>query len=308
MKIQFNLDEAVTQLKTLRDLVRFSVSQFNAADLLYGHGTDNSLDEAMNLVLASLHLPPDVDLSLLDARLTQTEKKLILDRLKRRVEEHVPVPYLVNEAWFGGLGFYVDERVIIPRSPIAELVDEQFNPWVEEASVSNILDLCTGSGCIAIQTAISFPMAMVDAIDDSQDALDVAKINVDRFDLSDQVTLIRSNLFEAVPNKQYDIIISNPPYVSETDYRTLPSEYHHEPHTALVAGNEGLEIVLKILKEAKDYLTPQGILVVEVGYLQERMEAEFPNAPFTWLQFENGGEGVFLLTAEELLEFQSQLK
>lgn len=302
------LDEAATELDTLRDLVRFCISQFNAADLLYGHGTDNSFDEAMNLVLGSIHLPPDMDLSLMNAKLTHSEKKLILDRLKRRVEDHVPVPYLVKEAWFGGLGFYVDERVIIPRSPIAELVEEQFIPWVEEGTVSNILDLCTGSACIAIQAAINFPEAMIDAIDESEDALEVAKINLDRFDVADQVTLIRSNLFEHVPAKKYDIIISNPPYVSEKDYRLLPNEYHHEPKMALIAEDEGLAIVLRILKEAGEYLTPKGILVVEVGYLQEKLEAKYPDAPFTWLQFENGGDGVFLLTADELHEFQSQLK
>ncbi|MFO1257425.1 MAG: 50S ribosomal protein L3 N(5)-glutamine methyltransferase [Gammaproteobacteria bacterium] len=302
-----NLDEATIELETLRDLVRFCISQFNAADLLYGHGTDNSFDEAMNLVLGSIHLPPDMDLSLMNAKLTRSERRLILERLKRRIEDHVPVPYLVKEAWFGGLGFYVDERVIIPRSPIAELVEEQFNPWVEEGTVSNILDLCTGSGCIAIQTAINFPDAAIDAIDESQEALEVAHINLERFDVADQVTLIRSNLFEKVPAKQYDIIISNPPYVSEKDYRLLPNEYHHEPKMALIAEDEGLAIVLRILKEAGQYLTPKGILVVEVGYLQEKLEAQYPDAPFTWLQFENGGDGVFLLTADELHEFQSQL-
>lgn len=308
MTHSLNLDEAVSELDTLRDLVRFCISQFNAADLLYGHGTDNSFDEAMNLVLGSIHLPPDMDLSLMNAKLTHSEKRIILERLKRRVEEHVPVPYLVKEAWFGGLGFYVDERVIIPRSPIAELVEEQFTPWVEEGTVTHILDLCTGSGCIAIQSAINFPEAMIDAIDESQDALAVANINLDRFDVADQVTLIRSNLFENVPSKKYDIIISNPPYVSEKDYRLLPNEYHHEPKMALIAEDEGLAIVLRILKEAGEYLGPKGILVVEVGYLQEKLEAQYPDAPFTWLQFENGGEGVFLLTADELHEFQSQLR
>lgn len=299
-----NTNEAIQEMVTIRDFIRWAVTQFNQADLVYGHGTDNGWDEAVNLILTTLNLPPDIDTNVLDAKLTHVEKGIISERVKRRVEERIPVPYLVNEAWFAGYNFYVDERVVIPRSPIAELLENEFSPWVEEGNVQSILDLCTGSGCIAISAAFTFPDASVDAVDISANALEVAKINVERFGLEENVHLIQSDLFTALAGKQYDIIISNPPYVSKSEYDALPPEYAHEPQQALTCGEEGLEIIRRILAQAENYLTATGILIVEVGFSQEALEAHFPGVPFTWLQFEQGGEGVFLLTADELREFR----
>ena len=300
-----NPTEAISEMQTIRDFIRWSVTQFNQADLVYGHGTENAWDEAVNLVLSALHLPPDVDNNVLDARVTVQERKKLVEFVTKRVEERIPVPYLVKEAWFAGLNFYVDERVIIPRSPIAELIEEEFSPWIEEGSIDSILDLCTGSGCIAISSAMTFPNIIIDAVDISPQALEVAKINVERFGL-DNVNLIQSDLFSALSGRKYDLIISNPPYVSKTEYDTLPREYQHEPKGALLCGEDGLEVVRKILQEAAEHLTQTGILIVEVGFSQDLLENEFPTLPFTWLQFEKGGEGVFLLTAEELREFSQQ--
>lgn len=299
--------EAIQEMVTIRDFIRWAVTQFNQASLVYGHGTDNGWDEAVNLVLTLLHLPPDTDVNVLDAKLAQREKVAIAECIKKRVEERIPVPYLVSEAWFAGLNFYVDQRVLIPRSPIAELIEDEFSPWVEENSIQYILDLCTGSGCIAISTAMVFPDAVVDAVDISPDALEVAKINVERFGLEESVHLIESNLFSALKGKRYDIIVSNPPYAGQAEYGTLPLEYSHEPFQALVSGEDGLDIVRQILAQAEHYLTPKGILIVEVGFTQELLEAEYPGVPFTWLQFDKGGEGVFLLTAEELREYSHLL-
>jgi len=294
--------EAIQELDTIRDFVRWGVTQFNQAELVYGHGTDNAWDEAVNLILTLLSLPPDIDTSILDAKVLLSEKKIIVEKIKKRVEERTPVPYLVNESWFAGLNFYVDERVIIPRSPIAELLDEEFSPWVDGNDVQNILDLCTGSGCIAISAALVFPQAQIDAVDISPDALAVAQINVERFGLEDSVHLVQSDLFSQIQAKRYDIIISNPPYVTQLEYNALPKEYIHEPRQALFGGEDGLAFVRRILEQAHEYLTSTGILIVEIGFAQEKLEAEFPSIPFTWLQFERGGEGVFLLTAEELRE------
>lgn len=297
-----NTQHAIQEMVTIRDFVRWAVTQFNQAGLVYGHGTDNSWDEAVNLVLSTLHLPPDIDVNVLESKLLATEKESIAQHVKKRVVEQIPVPYLVNEAWFAGLNFYVDERVIIPRSPIAELLEEALSPWVEKDNIKSMLDLCTGSGCIAIASALVFPEASVDAVDVSEDALAVAKLNVERFSLEDTVHLIQSDLFSNLKGKQYDVIISNPPYVSQSEYEFLPKEYLHEPQKALLCEADGLDTVRKILQNARAHLTDKGILIVEVGFNQEKLEAEFPHVPFTWLQFENGGEGVFLLTADELKE------
>jgi ribosomal protein L3 glutamine methyltransferase len=291
-------------MDTIRDFIRWGVTQFNRAELVYGHGTDNGWDEAVNLILTLLALPPDIDATVLAAKLTASEKNLIVEKILKRVEQRIPVPYLVNESWFAGLNFYVDERVIIPRSPIAELLEDEFSPWVDGNNVQNILDMCTGSGCIAVSAALAFPQANVDAVDISPDALAVADINVKRFGLEESVHLIESDLFSALNGKKYDIIISNPPYVTRSEFDVLPAEYLHEPQQALLGGDDGLKFVRQILKHALDHLTPTGILIVEIGFAQENLEAEFPQIPFTWLQFEQGGEGVFLLTAEELREYR----
>ncbi len=289
-----------SNLSSIRDFLRWATSRFNEAGLSYGHGTDSSWDEAVALVLSALHLSHDVDRSVLDARLTQTERDKVCELIERRVSERVPVPYLTHEAWFAGLSFYVDERVLVPRSPIAELIEHQFQPWVDPDQVQTILDLCTGSGCIAIACAKAFPDSEVHASDISTDALAVAKINVLRHEVEDQVILHHADIFTDVPELKYDIIVSNPPYVDAAEMAALPAEYHHEPRLGLAAGEDGLDIALKILKQARHYLSPHGILVVEVGNSEHALIEAFPDVPFTWLEFQRGGGGVFLLTAEQL--------
>ena len=295
--------EAQDALFTVIDFLRWTVTQFNKAELTYGHGTENSWDEAFYLVLSLLKLPHDLHEALFSAKLLPDEKKQITDTVRARINDRVPAAYLLKEAWFAGLNFYVDERVIIPRSPMAELLAEnELSPWVEPQDISSVLDLCTGSGCIAIVAAMVFTDAEVDAVDLSADALEVAAINVARYGLEENVTLIKSNLFSGLENKQYDLILSNPPYVPKEEYESLSAEYQHEPQMALEAGDDGLSIVNQILQEAAKYLTPAGTLIVEVGALQETVEAAYPQLPFTWLPCENGGEGIFLLTANELRE------
>jgi ribosomal protein L3 glutamine methyltransferase len=298
--MMMNTEEAVNTFTTVRDFLRWGYSLFNEHDLCYGHGTDNSWDEIVHLVYATLHFSPDSDQDFLDAKLLNSEKKLLAERIQIRVEKRTPVSYLTNEAWFCGLSFYVDERVIIPRSPMAELIEAEFSPWVESGKINKILDLCTGSACIAIACSANFPDAEVDAVDISEEALAVAKKNVSQYGLEDTVNLIHSDLFKNLPRKQYDVIISNPPYVPESVYDALPNEYMHEPSLALKAGKDGLKTVDEILKQAGKYLTPNGILIVEVGELQPLVEQAYPAIPFTWLQFEHGEDGVFLLTAQEL--------
>lgn len=288
------------QLQTVRDFIRLGASLFNRAGLYFGHGTDNALDEAVWLVLHALHLPPDLPAEYFDTRLTEAEKREVMALLKRRVEERLPAPYLTQSAWFAGLEFYVDERVLVPRSPVAELIEQGFSPWVEHERVNRVLDLCTGGGCIAVACALAFPQATVDASDLSAVALKVAEINVDRHHLQDQIELICSDLFENLQGRRYDIIISNPPYVDGSDMATLPAEFRHEPELALAAGDDGLDVVRRILEQAPRYLNPGGILVVEVGNSEQALVDAFPEIPFVWLEFERGGDGVFLLTREQL--------
>ena len=295
-----NTQEAVREFSTVKDFLRWGYSLFNEHELCYGHGTDNSWDEIVHLVYSTLHFAPDCAQDLLEAKLLEAEKQLVAERIQLRIEKRIPVAYLTNEAWFCGLSFYVDKRVIIPRSPMAELIESEFSPWVESDKVTKILDLCTGSGCIAIACSANFPDAEVDAVDISTDALAVAKKNISQYGLEQEVNLIQSDLFKDLPRKQYDIIISNPPYVPESVYDVLPDEYSHEPSLALKAGKNGLSAVEEILKKAGKYLSPNGILIVEVGELQALVEQSYPAIPFTWLQFEHGEDGVFLLTAQEL--------
>jgi ribosomal protein L3 glutamine methyltransferase len=292
------------ELQTIRDYLRFALSRFNEAGLYYGHGTDNAWDEALTLILHSLHLPYDISPTMLDARLTKQECETLAALIQRRVTERIPVPYLTHEAWFTGISFYVDERVLIPRSPIAELIENQFQPWINPDNVKNILDLCTGSGCIAIACAKAFPEAIVDAVDISTDALAVAKTNVLRHEADTHVFLHQSDLFNSLPKKQYDIIVSNPPYVDAEDMAALPKEFHHEPELGLKAGVDGLDFAITIIKTAKQYLSPEGILVVEVGNSELSLTEKYPDVHFTWLEFERGGGGVFLLTAQQLEEYQ----
>ncbi len=295
-------EQAVNDLVTVRDFIRWGMSRFNEAEIYFGHGTENALDEAAYLVLHTLHLPPQIGEPYMDTRLTESERRRVVDILLRRVEERLPAPYLTHEAWYGGIPFYVDERVLIPRSPVIELIEAHFEPWAQPDKVSNILDLCTGSGCIAITCAAAFPEAHVDAADISRDALAVANINIERYDMADQVRAVESDLFSALSGRRYDIIVSNPPYVDAQDMASLPPEYRHEPSLALEAGPEGLDLVLKILYDAMYHLEQDGILVVEVGNSRMALEDLLPEVPFLWLEFERGGEGVFLLTADKVRE------
>lgn len=289
--------------QSIIDFLRFGFSHANAASLHYGHGTDNAWDDMLALVLGSLSLPMDIDPALLHARLTIDEKALLCEQLKKRIVDRVPVPYLTNEAWFCGLSFYVDERVLIPRSPIAELIQHHFSPWVEADCVERVLDLCTGGGCIAIACCHAFPDALVDAVDISSDALAVAEINRQRHNVVEQLTLFESDCFDSLPNERYDVIVSNPPYVGSDEMKTLPTEYRHEPVLALETGNNGLAIVDKILLQAHKYLTDNGVLIVEVGNSEQVLMEAYPEVPFTWLDFEHGGEGVFLLTAQQIKSY-----
>ncbi len=287
------------QLTTLGDVLTWAEAAFTKAKLTFGHGTDNAWDEAVALALAVLELPPHVERSVLKRVLTDQEKTVLLGLIQRRIEERIPAPYLTHEAWFADLKFYVDERVIIPRSPMGELILNGFQPWLGGHSVHRILDLCTGSGCIAITCASIFPDATVDAVDISKEAIAVAAINVQQHQCADRVTLIQADLFAKSEGKKYDIIISNPPYVDKTEMDHLPPEYRFEPRLALEAGDDGLQIVKRILKEAPYHLTESGLLWVEVGNAAEALQLQYPKVPFTWLEFERGGQGVFLLAAEE---------
>lgn len=295
------VDEAVSELHTLQDMIRWTVSRFNAAQLFYGHGTDNAWDEAVQLILPTLYLPIDVPPHVLNSRLTGSERLRVVERVIKRINERTPIAYLTNKAWFCGLEFFVDERVLVPRSPIGELIQAQFSPWLLDEP-TRIMDLCTGSGCIAIACAYVFPEAEVDAIDISADALQVAEQNIQDHGLEQQVFPIRSDLFRDLPKEQYDIIVTNPPYVDQEDMNSLPDEFKHEPELGLAAGTDGLKLARRILANAPHYLTDNGILVCEVGNSMIHLVDQYPNIPFTWLEFENGGHGVFLLTKQQLLD------
>ena len=293
------------QLITVRDYIRWAASSFNAAQVYFGHGTDNAWDEAVFLVLGVLQLPWNTDPAVLDARLTLEERKRVYTVIKRRCKERVPAPYLVNEAWFAGIPFYVDERVLIPRSPIAELIERGFSPWLVGDEVGSILDLCCGSGCIGIACSQAFPDAEVILADISNDALDVARINIDKHHLAERVQVVQSDLFAHVPQQSFDLIVTNPPYVDAGDMGSMPAEYRHEPVTALESGNDGLDCVRRILRDAPNYLSEYGVLVAEVGNSQPALDAAFPNVSFLWLDFERGGHGVFVLTAAQLRQHQA---
>ncbi|MGF1762863.1 50S ribosomal protein L3 N(5)-glutamine methyltransferase [Aliivibrio kagoshimensis] len=299
------IDEVVAELRTLQDMLRWTVSRFNAAGLFYGHGSDNSWDEAVQLVLPTIYLPIDIPAHVRESRLTTSERQRIVERVIRRINERTPTSYLTNKAWFCGLEFFVDERVLVPRSPIGELIEAQFQPWLIEEPI-RIMDLCTGSGCIAIACAYAFPEAEVDAIDISADALEVAEQNIQEHGLDQQVFPIRSDLFRDLPKDKYNLIVSNPPYVDQEDMESLPEEFQHEPELGLAAGTDGLKLVRRILSNAPDYLTDDGILICEVGNSMVHMMDQYPNIPFTWLEFENGGHGVFMLTRAQLVECKEE--
>lgn len=293
-----------SELVTIMDYIRWASSQFNRAELTYGHGTENALDEAVALVSHALAIPHDVPAPMYQARLTDEEKSAVIELINKRINKRIPLPYLTNEAWFAGIPFYVDERVLVPRSPLAELIEQHFEPWLDLTNTpdSRFLDLCTGSACIAIACAMAFPESHVDAVDISRDALDVARINVKKYALEQQVSVIESDLFSALPEKRYNIIISNPPYVDETDMANLTEEFKHEPALGLEAGKQGLDIVTRILEKAANFLLPGGLLIVEVGNSAPALEQALPHIDFTWLEFERGGQGVFLLSYEQLMQ------
>jgi ribosomal protein L3 glutamine methyltransferase len=300
------VDEAVTELRTIGDMLRWAVSRFNDAGIFYGHGTDNAWDEAIALVFHALHLPEEIGQQVIQSNLTSSEKHKIVELIIRRVRERLPVPYLTNKAHFAGLEFFVDERVLVPRSPIAEMINNNFSPWLYNKPVHRIMDLCTGSGCIAIACAYAFEDAEVDALDISEDALEVAQINIETLGVLDRVFPIQSDMFAAIEKgPHYDLIVSNPPYVDAEDIDDMPSEYHHEPAIGLASGRDGLDLTKRILANAADYLTENGLLVVEVGNSMVHLMEQFPDVPFMWVEFEFGGDGVFVLTRDQLVENQS---
>lgn len=295
------INAATDELATVRDWLRWAVSRFNETGLCYGHGTDNPWDEAIWLILATLHLPRDKLEPWLDARLTRSERLTLLDRLQQRVVHRMPTAYLVQEAWLGRFRFHVDQRVIVPRSYFAELLENGFAPWIEDAdAVGAALDLCTGSACLAILMAHAFPNSTVDAIDISADALVVARRNIAEYELGNRVQPIESDLFAAVEGRRYDLILCNPPYVTSAAMEALPPEYRHEPALALAAGADGLDVVRRILAEACDHLNPGGLLAVEVGHNQELVTAAFPQLPMIWLETEHAQGKIFLVMREDL--------
>ena len=290
----------LSEVKSLRDMIHFGAAEFDNAALYYGHGTDNALDEAAYLAFFALKEAPDYSDERLDFDLTKENIDAINVFFQKRIETRQPAAYLTHESWFAGLPFYVNESVLVPRSPIAELIEEEFQPWVQPEEVKTILDLCTGSGCIAIACAMTFPNAKVDAADISKAAIKVAEINKAKHKLEARLNIIESDLFSNLQGKCYDLIVSNPPYVDAEDMANLPDEYTHEPELGLTAGDDGLELVIPMLRDAKHHLNPNGVLIIEVGNSEEALAERFPEVPFMWLSFEYGGEGVFMLDASEV--------
>lgn len=302
-----NVSDAIHHdLITVRDWIRWGATQFTKAELFFGHGTDNPWDEAIQLVLWVTRMPWERLEHIVDTRLTVDEKQQLSALYRQRIEQRLPAPYLTGVAYFAGLEFNVTRDVLIPRSPVAELIEQGFEPWLAEEPM-RILDLCTGSGCIGIACAVAFPGALVDLSDISPEALLVAKGNIAKHQLQDQVAIIESDLFAAIDHK-YDLIISNPPYVDAQDMADLPAEFQIEPKLALASGEDGLDVARRLLREAEGYLSDGGLLVVEVGNSWLALEQAFPRVPFTWLELEHGGHGVFLLTKAQLVEHREDFQ
>ncbi|MEH6650979.1 MAG: 50S ribosomal protein L3 N(5)-glutamine methyltransferase [Motiliproteus sp.] len=301
-------DPAIEQLHTLCDFIRLGVSRFRRAGVFFGHGTDNAWDEAVQLVLHAAGLPWDVNPEALDARLLEAEKEQVLALFQRRIDERIPAPYLIGEAWFCGIPFNVDERVLVPRSPIAQLIQQGFAPWLDGIEVTQVMDLCTGSGCIGIACAQLFDTAKVDLLDISTDALMVCDSNIERHGLTDRVHALQSDLFDAVePSQQYQLIVSNPPYVDQQDYDQMPAEFGHEPKLGLTSGADGLDICYRILAQAANYLSDDGLLVVEIGNSEAALREQLPDAPLMWAELPEGGNGVFMITAYDLQQLAATL-
>lgn len=293
----------VEELTTIRDWIRYAVSQFEASDIFYGHGTDNSYDEAVWLIMSGLHLPTETLDNFLDAVITKQERKHLAHLIDQRVTKRTPTAYLVREAWLHDFKFYVDERVIVPRSFIAELLlDDSLSPWIEfPEMIQSAADICTGSGCLGVLLAHAFPSAMVDIVDISPDAIAVSNINIANYGLEEQVTAIQSDMFTALSGKTYDIIISNPPYVDASSMARLPSEYRNEPQLALGSGTAGLDHTHTLLREAANYLTDGGVLIVEIGHNRDALYEAYPNVPFTWLDTSGGDQFVFIISKQDLI-------
>ncbi len=290
-----------TPFRTVRDLLRYAVSRFNQAQLAFGHGSANAYDEAAYLILHTLHLPLDTLDPFLDARLLDEEIDAVLKVLERRATQHVPAAYITQEAWMHGLRFYVDERVIVPRSFIGELLADGLQPYVADPDeVGAVLELCTGSGCLAILAAHAFPNADVDAVDISPGALEVAHVNVADYALEDRIALFEGDVFSPLPERRYDVIIANPPYVNRASMDALPAEYRHEPELALAGGEDGMDVVRRIIKEARNWLTDEGLLVVEIGNERANVDAAFGGLDLVWLSTSAGDDTVFLIQASDL--------
>lgn len=300
-------ESPVMELFTIRDYLRWATSRFNSAGIFYGHGTDNAWDEAVQLIMPSLHLPWDSPPDLLNARLTLEERRHLVQVVERRIDERIPAPYITGKAWFAGLEFFVDERVLVPRSPLAELLEQEFQPWLS-VYPHRILDLCTGSGCIGIACASVFNDAEVVLSDISTDAIDVANRNIQFHHLADQVCAVESDLFAELDGQVFDLIVSNPPYVNVEDLAAMPAEFQAEPALALGSGDDGLDFTRRLLREARRHLSDNGVMIVEVGNSWPSLEQAFPRVPFTWLEFEQGGHGVFALTAQQLDQYRDDFQ
>src|SRR5574337_613976 len=296
------------ELSTIVDLIRHAASRFNAAGLTFGHSHDNAIDEATHLVLSSLHLPPDLPPAYGGARVTADEKDRLLALIERRIETREPVAYLVGEAWFAGMPFKSDRRALVPRSPIAELIEDGFSPWLDGREVERALDLCTGSGCIGIAMAAHNPAWRVDIVDLSGEALTLARENIALHQRGGHVRAVQSALFESVRGERYDLIVSNPPYVTDAEYAALPGEYAHEPKLGLTAGADGLDVALRILRDAPEHLSEDGLLIVEVGMSERALNALLPEVPFTWIEFKVGTMGVFALERHDLVEHAAAIR
>ena len=295
------MTELTEDLRSLRDWLRYAVSRFNEAQLFFGHGCDNAVDEAAWLILHTLHLPRDQLDLFLEARLTHLERGALHDIIDQRIKKRLPAAYLTHEAWLGGFSFYVDQRVIVPRSYFAEMLETDLAPWIDDPEqVDSALDLCTGSGCLAILMAHAFPHATIDAVDLSADALAVAARNVGDYHLEQRINLVASDLFAGLGGRRYQVIVCNPPYVSGPAMRQLPPEYKHEPSLALAAGEDGLDLVRRIIDQAYQHLEPQGLLAVEIGHNRDSVEQAFPRLEFTWVDTPDNEDKIFLLRREQL--------